>query len=491
MPVLPRVLRRVATVLLSVLVAVTALVLPTSPAVAADADPSRVGFSNGGGFPWLSDENLARELDLIRSSGARWVRVDFDWSGVEHVRGQYDWKNLDRVVGAVRSRGLQVLALPAYTPDWARPAGTSSHTPPSDPAPFAAFVAAAAARYVPQGVTAYEIWNEPNIRNFWAPKPDVAAYAALLKATASAVRAAAPGAQIVTAGLSPASDTADGAYVDPRTFLRRLYELGAQSSFDAVGVHPYSFPALPSDASTASWNTFQKMFEMRAYMVSKGDAGKKIWLTETGAPTGTSAQAVSEQKQAAIVSDTLSAVRGLDWAGPVFFYSTRDGGTDLTNREHNFGLLRKDFSPKQAWSTLVSALAASGLGSQPPGSGSLRTPPPAPAGLAAAMRRSSAVLTWQPTAGATEYVVERSLTAPGATGQSWERVGAVTGTQHVDPMTSVGRRWYRVVAVNEVGESSPSSTATARLSQRARRAVGGLRRSSAAVFGPQLPQTTG
>ena len=374
MHVLPIAVVRRTLVLGLLLVGLLAALLPTAAPARGETGTlgARVGFAPGGAWPWLPDAELARELDLMAASGATWVRVDFSWSSVERVRGTYDWRNLDRVVTAVRSRGMQVLALPAYTPEWARPAGTTNKTPPTDPTGFAAFTAAAAARYVPRGVTVYEIWNEPNIAPFWAPKPDVAAYAALLKATAAKVRAAAPSAVLVVGGLSPASDVADGTRVDPRTFLTKLYALGARSSFDAVGVHPYSFPALPSDVTTATWNTFQKMSTMRQTMVANGDSAKKIWLTETGAPTGTSSQAVSEARQAAIVADTLTAVADLSWAGPVFFYAMRDRGTNLDDREDNFGLLRRDFSAKAAWTALLTGLR----GTTAPPTADLTTAPP-------------------------------------------------------------------------------------------------------------------
>lgn len=391
--VLPIPVVRRTLVLGLLLLGLLAALVPTAAPARAETAPlgARVGFSPGGAWPWLPDAELARELDLMASSGATWVRVDFSWSSVERVRGTYDWKNLDRVVAAVRSRGMQVLALPAYTPEWARPAGTTNKTPPTDPTGFAAFTAAAAARYVPHGVTVYEIWNEPNIAPFWAPKPDVAAYARLLELTSAKVRAVAPSAVLVVGGLSPASDLADGTRVDPRTFLTKLYALGAGSSFDAVGVHPYSFPALPSDETTASWNTFQKMSTMRETMIANGDGAKRIWLTETGAPTGTSSQAVSEARQAAIVADTLTAVAGLSWAGPVFFYSLRDRGTNLGDREDNFGLLRRDFGAKPAWSALLAGLG----GTIAAPTAGLTTAPPT---------------TTSPTAGFTKYRLSRAGT---------------------------------------------------------------------------------
>lgn len=436
MPAQPRLALRRTLALGVVLLAFLATLLPGTGTARAETSDlgARAGFSPGGAWPWLPDAELARELDVMAASGARWVRVDFTWASIEAVRGTYNWSNLDRVVRAVHSRGMKVLALPAYTPDWARPAGGTSYTPPADPAAFAAFTAAAAARYVPQGVLHYEIWNEPNLHNFWAPKPDVAGYARLLIASSAAIRAAAPGAVVLSGGLSPASNAADGSQIDPVTFLTQLYALGAGPAFDAVGIHPYSFPAMPSDTSTASWNTFQKMSRMRDTMVANGDSAKKLWLTETGAPTGTSSTAVSEAAQAAIVTDTLRSVEQLSWAGPVFFYAARDHGTNLADREQNFGLLRRDFSAKPAWTALVEALRPTGTTAPAPSAAPTSSPAPAVA--------PAPTVTSQPTATPVAQPVAQPVAKPVGPGVVKRRSSTLQPRRVFGPRTSYGPLFF-------------------------------------------------
>ncbi|MDP9019821.1 MAG: hypothetical protein M3N25_03300, partial [Actinomycetota bacterium] len=149
----------------------------------------------------------------------------------------------------------------------------------------------------------------------------------------------------------PAVDASDGSQISPKTFLERVYAAGGGGSFDAVGMHPYSFPARPMDPTTASWNTFYRLPLIRDVMVANGDGAKQIWSTEFGAPTGTADSAVSDSEQAAILSDGYEAVAGWDWHGPLLWYSLRDEGTDPADRDQNFGLVKKDFSPKPALET--------------------------------------------------------------------------------------------------------------------------------------------
>ncbi|MCZ7536404.1 MAG: cellulase family glycosylhydrolase [Acidimicrobiia bacterium] len=329
-----------------------------APAYAAPATGTEVGFSQSHRILWESDADLAADLDAMKAVGAGWVRVDFDWPSVQPTSPtKWNWAPTDRVVNAARARGLDVLAMPAYTPPWARAAGTTDKYPPTNPDYYAAFVAAAVARYAPLGVRHWEIWNEPNISMFWAPKPNAAAYTTLLAKAAAAIRGVDPDAMVVSAGLSPAPDASDGTLVSPLTFLRRMYDNGAGPSLDAVGHHPYSFPYEPM--YPGSWNAFYTASDMHSLMQQRGDGAKKIWATEVGFPTGTvSGRSVDEATQATRVRQLMSA--WFDWSfhGPIFWFSMRDFSNGQSDYTSMFGLLRKDFSPKPAYGAMADVLSA-------------------------------------------------------------------------------------------------------------------------------------
>jgi len=301
-----------------------------------------------------SPQELQRDFELISSTGARWVRFDFDWGGAEPEPGSYDWDRIDRIVRAAQARRLSILATVAYTPAWARPEGTTDKTPPTDPAAYGRFARAAALRYGPLGVHHWELWNEPNVSEFWEPAPDPAAYAALLKAGAGAIRSADPAATIVSAGLAPAADRSDGAGVSPRTFLRGVYDAGAGPALDAVGVHPYSFPDPP--LTPEPYNTFFTLPETYQVMVDHGDGAKRIWGTEFGFPTGASKRAVSDEEQADRLREGYDQWRRWSFTGPLFWYSHRDR-TNNQASEDNFGLVTNDGRPKPALAALRAVTA--------------------------------------------------------------------------------------------------------------------------------------
>lgn len=321
--------------------------------------PLPVGMSDGGPFASLPTAQLNRELDLSRDAGVKWIRIDIDWSAVEAHRGEFDWADIDRAVRATRAHGLAVLGILDYSPRWAQDpsvAADNAHGRPANPQLFGDFARVAATHYAGQ-IDAWEIWNEPNLGDFFAPKPDAGYYTRLLQASYQSIHSVLPAATVIGGSLGPARDEADGSTISPTTFLRQMYTAGAKNNLDAVSAHPYSYPFLPSDPRTASLNAFYKLRDVHAVMQRNGDGAKLLWLTEFGAPTatvrnGAGAVVIDEQRQAAIIADGLRSAGQLGYIGPVFIYSIRDEKTDDPEPAQNFGVLRSDLSPKQSYAVI-------------------------------------------------------------------------------------------------------------------------------------------
>ena len=333
----------------------------TTTTTAAPASAvSRYGVAAGGNMHNLGDVELAREMDDYAAAGSRWVRIDINWSLIQ--RGgptSYDWASFDRVVRAARSRNLNVLAGILYTPAWARPGTADSAYPPADLATYAAFARAAVQHYAPMGVRHWEIWNEPNI-HFWKPVPEPERYAQMLRLSYAAIKQADPQAFVISAGLAPygAYGQASGNFMNPLTFLERMYAAGAAGSFDALGWHPYNFTGIFFHPASAWSQVAETSPSARSMMVANGDGAKQIWGTEFGAPTGTSSEAVTEAAQAQLVANGYAKWRSWSFAGPLFWFSLRDAGSNLGDREHNFGLVRTDYSRKPSFEAYRSAAAA-------------------------------------------------------------------------------------------------------------------------------------
>jgi hypothetical protein len=95
----------------------------------------------------------------------------------------------------------------------------------------------------------------------------------------------------------------------------------------------------------------------------------RTWGREWGYPIGTHAQFGStEAEQASFIAESLDIWHEWSFAGPLFLFMYRDAGTNPADYRHAFGIVYKDFRPKQApgrlhgqdgrTPTLTSAVAA-------------------------------------------------------------------------------------------------------------------------------------
>jgi hypothetical protein len=330
-------------------------------AAAPGSQPSASGFgiATGGNIQNYSSADLARYLDLLKAAHAGWVRFDLNWNSIQYAGpSSYNWASFDNVANAARARGLRVLGTIDYTPPWARPAGSTPTTPPTDLADYATFAKAAAQHFGALGVHNFEIWNEPNIADFWSPSPDAVRYTQMLKLAYSAIKSVDPTATVVSAGLSPYGSygSATTTRINPLTFLQRMYASGAHGAMDGVGWHPYAFPY---GTAYAAWSAWSQMSETspsaRSIMTANGDAGERLWATEFGEPTAATSTSVSEAVQAQYVSDAITKLKAWSWAGPSFIYSGRDNGTDMSSIENAFGIIRNDWSLKPSYNAFAVA----------------------------------------------------------------------------------------------------------------------------------------
>ncbi|MFL0578395.1 hypothetical protein [Dietzia sp. 179-F 9C3 NHS] len=325
---------------------------PTSTVLSLDQGPGCHALGISGNAEWdrYSSDEYVQALRETRALGAGRVRIGANWGEIETEPGRRRWEALDERVRIARQAGLDPLLVLQTVPSWVTiPSGPTSPEHLRLAEGFGDFAHAVAARYG-DDVDAYEVWNEPNLPRFW-PEPDVTHYLEFLRAAYGAIHRADPGATVITGGLAPAPD-ANGS-IAPLTFLQRLYDLGGREYLDAIGMHPYSYPEMPS--GTSVWNTFRSLKDVKRLMASRGDWGKKIWITEYGAPTGGS-NGVSPDAQAAMIVEAYRLAAEDPMLGPVFVYTMIDGGAPKWDPEFHFGLYYVDQTPKPAVRALQDAV---------------------------------------------------------------------------------------------------------------------------------------
>lgn len=302
--------------------------------------------------------------EVAAGGGANTARFTLDWWNVEPSRDLADenwWRYYDRVYDAFMARGVRPLITLASTPPWAREAAYQAcgkrrgcEYPPATwmEGEWAEFAAEVARRF-PQAA-AIEIWNEPNLENFWKPVPDPARFARLVAAAYPAVKAANPSMRVLAGGFAPTQtreyDLLGRLTRTPmREFLAAAYAASPSidGKFDGI-----SFHTVFQELSYGPGTLFAKSFDdVRSVSRHRGDAGVPLWITETGLTTNGSI-AVSEAEQR---SGLLRQYRRLmtmpDVEGMVIH--TLADRAELPRSDFNFGygLIRSfnPFAPKLAF----------------------------------------------------------------------------------------------------------------------------------------------
>ena len=343
--------------------------------VAVTPDAKGIGFSVPV-FPMLSHREQIAWLADFKALGISWIRINITWAIVQPTRtSSYNWSRYNAAVAEADAYGIHVDAQADFSAPWARSPGcapTQTLCQPASPTLYARY-AAAIARHFGDGISAEEIWNEPNSVRFWHPRPNPGFYVRMLKAAYVAIKAVDPRLIVVSGGLAPEMD--NGTDISALTFAEDMYRDGAKGFFNAFGYHPYSFPYLPDQYRP--WSAWSQMAQtrpsIRSIMTAHGDAATPIWITEVGAPTGGPGAAAgcgpgvrfaaserhdSQCLQAAEITQVVQNEESADWLGPAFIYSFQDLGTDEGNLHDFFGLRTAYGTDKSSYFALKRALAA-------------------------------------------------------------------------------------------------------------------------------------
>ena len=266
------------------------------------------------------------ELESLKNGGNRLVRMDLAWQGVEREKGQYDFSGYDRLVADTERLNIRILFILDYAHRF-YDGGLSPHTDEGRLA-FARFAAAAAKRYAGNGIL-WEIWNEPNIKQFWKPQPNAVDYCKLAHVTIDAIREADPHAFIV----GPASSTF------PWGFFEVMGQQGLFKKLDAVSVHPYR----QTNPETAEQDYARLRLLLHKYVPEKR---LPILSGEWGYSTAW--RGMTEEKQAQYI--VRQRLMNLACDVPLsIWYDWRDDGLDPKEPEHHFGMVYRDLKPKPAY----------------------------------------------------------------------------------------------------------------------------------------------
>jgi hypothetical protein len=234
-------------------------------------------FGTNAHLLWYSPRAAMLDTARADAAGLQTIRFDGAWQLLEGAgKGNYDASylaRLDSEVQLLSSHKMRPLLVLIGTPGWARGNQGTLDTPPTQPQDYADTLSFLAKRYASTPGFALEVWNEPNQSQTWDTGPDPLAYARMLKAVYTSVKAAAPSVRVVAGAVA----------FNDQTYLQGLFAFGKiAGQYDAFSLHPYTLGAAP-DAGGTGYYSFKGAVEGLAQLMAQyGDANKAIWITEMG-----------------------------------------------------------------------------------------------------------------------------------------------------------------------------------------------------------------
>lgn len=369
------------------LIATMATVAAAALGTAGTAHAGVVGLQDDQ-LPNYVGQPLVERLDLLAATKTRTTRVDVLWDQVAPTRPAdagdpadpaYRWGRYDAIFRGLAQRDITPIVDFYRTPPWATAAGTVAAAPP--PGDAGRFAGALARRYsgtfrdeagrVLPRVRFFEIWNEPNIDQFWTPQcrkgrngayvPIAARRYALLAYVASReIRRAQPDAVVIggvagpTGGLDDKRKRCVTGTESPAasTMVRYLRAEGVR--LDAWSQHLY--PIGPPDRAYAfpSWNSLPTLFTQ----LDKLRPNMPVYVTETGYHTSYNRfhrYFVSEQQQSDWLKRTMEMADKYPRVVATIWFNLQD------NTGWTGGLYHSDMTPKPALAQYVTLAGSSPL----------------------------------------------------------------------------------------------------------------------------------
>lgn len=214
-----------------------------------------------------SEKTMRRDLEVVKDSGSRYLRVGIAWNGTELSPGKYDWTIWDRLFSFAESARVRILPYVCYSPPWSNASQKDFwRTPPKDLSSFSKFMYEIAKRYRGKALS-WELWNEPDLKNYWLGNESQ--FAEMIKQGAHSVHQADPEAIILLGGMAQP--------LENPFFRNLLVKPQFASLFDAFNIHGYN-----ETWSPLSIEEYSPLITKVKALIDEHSFQKDLWLAEFG-----------------------------------------------------------------------------------------------------------------------------------------------------------------------------------------------------------------
>ena len=215
--------------------------------------------------------------------------------------------------------------------------------------------------YSPLGVKHSRSGTSRTSTSGGSPSPSPARYAEMLrKAYIAGPRWPTRNVTIIAGAMALARDNESGTHHEPPHLPRPgMYRAGAAGHFDALSFHPYTGTEDPR--IVAYWNLIDRRRPRpggdhgRPRRRRHEDLGHRVRLLDRPPRQG----GVRGRAGPACCGSPSPMWQEQPYAGPLFLFTYRDMGTDPLGQGENYGLVKRDFTPKQALAAVRQELPAS------------------------------------------------------------------------------------------------------------------------------------
>ncbi|XHR30580.1 MAG: endo-1,4-beta-xylanase [Chthoniobacteraceae bacterium] len=276
--------------------------------------------------------DMYREIELLHRLGVDIVRDDLKWGRVEPQKGDWKFEQIDLYLERLERAGIELQAILCYTARWASTGNPNAknwhewNNAAPQMEPWLNYVRTIVERYKGR-VRSWEVWNEEDI-GAWLSSTEK--YTELFDNTSRLVMDVNPQAQVLNGGFS-------GTPRLPNPDFMKKFSLAADKTFWAVwAYHDY--------------HTFSELLsrnDEQLELYKQANMTIPVWINEGGFHClnvgGERKQAVTLVKKYASCPALHLPVKGYFW------YDLRDDGSDPNDKEHHFGLVRRNYDPKPAY----------------------------------------------------------------------------------------------------------------------------------------------
>jgi hypothetical protein len=260
------------------------------------------------------DDDTVNQLEQLNSS---WVRID--WIP----------NKMDYIIPALKENRIKILAILDHN--------TMNFAEPPNPnftlSEWATTLNEIMSTDVSKQVDAWEIWNEPNVQQFYSGYMNGTPqnYFEMLKVAHEIIYSNSPDSLVIAAGLSPDEK------LNWSEWLAVFSSLSPQPYFDYQGVHLYN------DAK-ANLNIIKQ-----AKQIMKVD---DVWITEIGKPSAPVDEGFSAENQATYLISNFQMLN-CNVRCPVFWYQLKDETGASLEKENHFGLFDFLNNPKTSFDAFI------------------------------------------------------------------------------------------------------------------------------------------